>query len=149
MPPLNDGGTQPGSQYPKVWVGGGAPDVKWAPTKIGHAASILEEALNALTGTGALGDLQTNGLVTAAELGNWDAGQALAGTTQAAHEHITSVFHAFMNEYAAAAQTLRKMAAHYTGTEQGLTSHARQIGAQERQQIPTDNPTWPNVPSAD
>ncbi|MFL6054206.1 MAG: hypothetical protein ACJ72W_14990 [Actinoallomurus sp.] len=148
MPPLNDGGTR-GSQYPKVWVGGGAPDVKWAPTKINHAASILEEALNTLAGSGALSSLQANGLVSATDLGNWDAGQALAGTTQTAHEHITSVFQDFLREYAAAAQMLRKVADHYAGVEQGLTAHARQIGAQERQQTSTENPTWHNVPSAD
>jgi hypothetical protein len=148
MPPLNEG-KQPGSQYPKTWVGGGAPEVKWDPTKIAHAASVLEEALETLGGTGTVSDLEANGLVTAAELGNWDAGHALAGTTQAAHEHITSVFQDFLREYAATAQMLRKVADRYAGTEQGLTAHARQIGAQERQPTATDNPTWHNVPSAD
>ncbi|MEV5751866.1 hypothetical protein AB0L00_28955 [Actinoallomurus sp. NPDC052308] len=149
MPPLNEGGAQPGSQYPKVWVGGGSPDIEWKPSKINHAASILEEALRTLASTGALDKLQTQGPVTAADLGDWDAGRALAGTAQKAYDNITYVAERFITEYTAAAQMLRKMAAHYTGTEQGLTNHARQIGAQGRQQIPTDNPTWPNVPSAD
>ncbi|MCO6006305.1 hypothetical protein NE236_15040 [Actinoallomurus purpureus] len=148
MPPLNDGGTQSGSQYPKVWIGGGAPDVKWAPSKIGHAASILEDALEALGGTGALGNVQAQGLVTAAELGNWDAGQALAGTTQAAHEHITAVFQDLIRQYAAAIQTLRKTAANYADTEAGLTKHERRIGGQA-QPASAENPTWHNVPSAD
>jgi hypothetical protein len=149
MPPLNEG-KQPGSQYPRTWVGGGAPDVGWAPTKIAHAASILEEALEALGGTGAVSNLEANGLVTAAELGNWDAGQALADTTRTAHEHITSVFRNFLREYAAVAQLLRRAADHYAATEQALTAHTRQIGgAQETQQASTDDPTWHNVPSAD
>ncbi|GAB3983200.1 hypothetical protein GCM10029978_089170 [Actinoallomurus acanthiterrae] len=149
MPALNDGPKQPGSQYPKVWVGGGDPDVKWAPSKIGHAASILEEALEALGSTGAFNKLQTDGPVTGTDLGNWDAGQALAATGQAAHDHITSVFQEFVQEYRAAVHALRKTAAHYTGTEHVLTDHSRQIGAQERRTTSKDNPTWPNVPSAD
>ncbi|GAA4614115.1 hypothetical protein GCM10023195_61490 [Actinoallomurus liliacearum] len=149
MPPLNEGGAQPGSQYPKVWVGGGDPDIKWDPAKIARAASILEEALKTLAGTGALSGLETGGLVTAADLGDWDAGRALAGTTQAAHERITGVLSDFLGEYAGAAQMLRKMADHYATVERGLTSHARQIGVQDRPQTSTDNPTWHNVPSAD
>ncbi|WP_433184046.1 hypothetical protein [Actinoallomurus sp. CA-150999] len=148
MPALNDGPKQPGSQYPKVWVGGGGPDVKWEPSKIGDAASILEKALETLAGTSALNNVQTHGGLTAAELGDWDAGQALAGTTQNAHEHITAVFQDFIRQYVAAIQTLRKNAAHYSGTEQDLTKHARQIGGGQ-QPTSAENPTWHNVPSAD
>ncbi|GAA4625818.1 hypothetical protein GCM10023196_031480 [Actinoallomurus vinaceus] len=147
MPPENKG-AEPGSQWPKGWIGGGDPDVKWAPEKIGHAASILEEALAVLGGNDAVSKLQ-NDPVTAADLGDWDAGRALAVTTQAAHDHITSVYQEWALEYAAAAKMLRKMAARYTDTEHALTSHARQVGAQERQATSNDNPTWPNVPSAD
>ncbi|GAA0316780.1 hypothetical protein NE235_15300 [Actinoallomurus spadix] len=148
MPPLNEGGTQRGAQYPKLWVGGGAPDVKWEPSKIGHAAAILENALENFAATGAINKLQAHGRLTAAELGNWDAGQALAGTTQAAHEHITAVAHDLILQYAAVIQLLQKTAAGYSGTEQKLAEHARQIGGRRRPTSATD-PTWHNVPSAD
>jgi hypothetical protein len=147
MPPENAGAV-PGSQYPKSWFGGRGPYVKWAPAKIGDAASILEKALETLAGTGALNNVQSQGILTAAELGNWDAGQELARTTQAAHEHITAVFQDFIQQYAAAIQTLRKTAANYSGTEEDLTKHARRIAGQE-QPSSAKTPTWHNVPSAD
>ncbi|MCO5966917.1 hypothetical protein [Actinoallomurus soli] len=149
MPPLNEGGTQRGVQSSPPWVGGGDPDVKWAPFKIDHAASILERALEHLSATGALDEVQTQGLLTAAELGNWDAGQTLAGTTEAAYKHISAVSRDFLTQYAAAIRLLRRTAAHYSGTEEGLAQHIRQIGGGREQPTRAQSPTWANTPSAD
>jgi hypothetical protein len=146
--PVTSGGTSRGSESPKTWPGGGAPDVKWAPEKLEHAAKLLQQGLESLAGSGALTDLQAKGLVTAAELGNWDAGQTLAGTAKNAHGHITQVFQDFVRELAAAVEVLRKTADNYGGTEEALTKRVRKLGDSESQQ-PSQAPTWHNVPSAD
>jgi hypothetical protein len=82
-----------------------------------HAAKKLDSNLATFSGNGALGDVQARGRVTAGDLGDWDAGRALAATSVQAHLHFANAYSRFMNEYELAISALLKTAASYDDAE--------------------------------
>ncbi|MCP2341989.1 hypothetical protein [Actinomadura rupiterrae] len=86
---------------------------EWDRSKILGAAAALERALDAFGDTGALEGLQARGKVTAQQVGNWDAGQALAQTVGLSHQHISSVSVELLSGYRAVIEALRRSASNY------------------------------------
>jgi uncharacterized protein YukE len=82
------------------------------------AAKSLDGNVRTFTGPGSLSDLQSRGAVTAQHLGNWDAGQALARTTDQAYQQLTRAYSDFMSDYRDAISALLKTAERYAETEQ-------------------------------
>lgn len=92
--------------------------------------------------------LQSDSLVTAEDLGNWDAGQEFATTVHAAHAHINAVYRDFRQQFAAAAQLLVDTGQNHQDAEDAATKAVRRLGG-ETPMTPDPRPTRQNTPSMD
>jgi hypothetical protein len=82
-----------------------------------HAADNLERTLTSIQGPGSPDDLRARTALTSAHLGDWDAGQTLAITTDRVHNTVIGSYQEFLNDYQAAIAALRKVADNYDQAE--------------------------------
>lgn len=130
------------------WWPGATGNVRF-PTddSLSKAASALRGHLDALDK--AMTELQSNGLVTAEDVGNWDAGQALAKTVKAAHEHISAVYQDFQQQLAEAVRVLIMTGQNHSDAEHAATRAVRRLGGGESAKTPSAEPTLQNTRSMD
>jgi hypothetical protein len=131
---------------------------EWWPTARGHvqfpADGTLSTASKALDGhLGSLDEamrtLAGQGLVTADDVGNWDAGRELAGTVKAAHEHILAVYREFQRQLAAASALLITQHRSQTDAEEASSKASRRIDDGGALPSPPAAPTQQTAPSMD
>jgi hypothetical protein len=82
-----------------------------------HVADNLERTLNSIHGPGSPDDLRARTAITSRHLGDWDAGRALAITTDQVHQTMADCYREFLNDYQAAIAALRKVAENYDKAE--------------------------------
>ncbi len=130
------------------WWPGATGNVRF-PTddSLSKAASALRGHLENLDMV--VSGLQNDGLVTAEDLGNWDAGQELAKTVKSAHEYISAVYQDFQQQLAAAIQALVNTGQNHSNAEHAATRAVRRLGGGEPSQTPSAAPTRQNTPSMD
>ena len=102
------------------------------------ASKNLRGHLDALSA--AMSSLGGDGLVTAEDVGNWDAGQEFAGTVKNAHEHIGNVYREFQRQLEYATNLLNKSHQNHTAAEEA-SEKASRLGGESPQHIPTAAPT--------
>lgn len=83
-------------------------------------------------GSGSLNDLQNNsqGLVTADDLGQYPAGQAISQTFQQAYDQIGSVYQQFVTSYEQVIQAIQRSADNYQSAEDATAASAHQVQTQ-------------------
>lgn len=96
----------------------------------------------------AMRDIADNGLVTAADVGNWDAGQTLAQAVNAAHTHISDVHRAFQEQLEVVARLLVTNHEGHDNVEHESTRESRRLSGQVPDP-PTTQPTRQSTPSID
>lgn len=97
----------------------------------------------------AMSALHGEGFVTAEDLGNWDAGQTLTGTVQAAHAHIGAVYREFQRQLENTAALLVKAHENHNGAEESSARASRRLGNTELPHLPGATPTQRTAPSMD
>jgi hypothetical protein len=103
------------------------------------AARALDGHLDALAAAMRL--LDSEGLVTAEDLGNWDAGQQLAGAMKVAHEHIGAVYREFQRQLAAASALLVRHHQNQSDAEEASAKASRRIDDGGVSSPPATSPT--------
>ncbi len=111
------------------------------------AARALRGHLDALGA--AMSSLHAEGLVTADDVGNWDAGQEFSGTVKAAHEHIASVYREFQRQLEAAATLLMRSHQGHTEAEESSAKASRPLDGAVPPSLPRPVPTQRTAPSMD
>jgi hypothetical protein len=97
----------------------------------------------------AMDTLHAQGAVTAEDLGNWDAGQALTGTVKAAHEHISAVYRQFQRQLEAAAELLIRSHESHGAAEEASVRSVRRAGGVAPPHAPEGIPTQRTAPPMD
>jgi hypothetical protein len=111
------------------------------------AAKALDGHLDALDA--AMSRLESEGSVTAEDIGNWDAGQHLAGAANAAHEHIGAVYREFQRQLATVSILLVKHHQRQGDAEHAATKASRRITDGGVSSPPTTPPTQKTTRSFD
>ena len=75
------------------------------------------------------GFLHSEGLVTADDVGNWDAGQTFAGTARSAHEHVLAVYREFQRQLEEVSRLLAKSDQSHGAAEAASRKASQQAGA--------------------
>lgn len=106
--------------------------------------------MNALSGhqtelNAAMSFLHSEGLVTADDVGNWDAGQVFAGTAKSAHEHILTVYREFQRQLEEVSRLLAKSDQSHGAAEAASREASQQAGAPLH--IPQSAPPYGGVPT--
>ncbi|MCP2342065.1 hypothetical protein [Actinomadura rupiterrae] len=105
---------------------------QWDREKILRAASELESALEGGSGPGGVADLESRAHLTAAQIGDWDAGRNLAKTTDMARQGLTQAYVDFIDEYRAVIEALRRSAGNYGDAESDTLAATRGVDTGER-----------------
>jgi hypothetical protein len=147
MSPGDKGDAHAPLELPDWWPEA-AGDVRF-PTddSLPAAAKALRGHLDALDM--AMNDVHNDGMVTAADVGNWDAGQALAQTVKSAHEQIGAVYRDFQSQLFIAARLLVISGEGHEDAEHVSTRAARRLDDGGPFTAPGTHPTRQNTPSQD
>ncbi|GAA4619478.1 hypothetical protein GCM10023195_88100 [Actinoallomurus liliacearum] len=105
----------------------------------GHLAG-LDEAMRYLA---------SEGLVTAEDVGNWDAGQELARTAKTAHGHILEVYREFQRQLAAVSLLLIQQHRTQSEAEEASSKAPRRLDEGGALPQPPTVPTQRTAPSMD
>lgn len=146
MAPDNKDKTHTPLEVPPWWPGATGTMRVPADGSLKGAAKALDRQLRALDI--AMSDLDGDGLVTAADVGNWDAGQTLAQTVKNAHEHISTVCCHFQEQLSSAAQFLLEAQQGHADAEHAATKAARMV-SDASSPVPNSYPTRQSTPSMD
>jgi hypothetical protein len=116
------------------------------------ADSSMMTVVNALSGhqgelDSAMNALHTEGLVTADDVGNWDAGTEFAGTAKSAHQHVLAVYREFQRQLEEVVNLLAKSDHSHSEAEAAARKASQQAGAPL--DIPQGVPTQQTAPSKD
>lgn len=142
MAPIN-GDAHESLRLPQWWPGASG-TVKFPDD------SSLKTVVNALSGhhaelDAAMSFLHSEGLVTADDVGNWDAGQTFAGTAKSAHEHVLTVYREFQRQLEEVSRLLAKSDQSHGAAEAASRKASQQAGAPL--QIPQGAPPHSGVPT--
>lgn len=112
--------------------------------------SSMMTVVNALSGHQgelelAMNFLHAEGLVTADDVGNWDAGQTFAGTAKSAHEHVLAVYREFQRQLEEVSRLLAKSDQSHGAAEAASRKASQQAGAPLH--IPQGAPPHVGVPT--
>jgi precorrin-4 methylase len=95
----------------------------------------------------AMSVLHAEGLVTADDVGNWDAGKEFAGTAGSAHQHVLAVYREFQRQLEEVVRLLAKSDHSHSAAEEASRKASQQAGAPL--DIPRGVPTQQTAPSKD
>jgi precorrin-4 methylase len=114
--------------------------------------SSMMTVVNALSGhqgelDSAMSVLHAEGLVTADDVGNWDAGEEFAGTAKSAHQHVLAVYREFQRQLEEVVRLLAKSDHSHSAAEAASRRASQRAGAPL--DVPNGVPTQQSAPSKD
>lgn len=114
--------------------------------------SSMMTVVNALSGhqgelDSAMRFLHSEGLVTADDVGNWDAGREFADTARSAHQHVLTVYREFQRQLEEVVRLLAKSNHSHGAAEAASRKASQQAG--DPLHMPQGVPTQQTAPSKD